>query len=63
MGYEWSYTPPYLTTFRPMTGNYGTGDSHMTCILTLWSLVLCLGFAGTDMLKFLQPGLVGYESS
>ena len=63
MGYEWSYTPPYCAASEPMIGNYSTGDSCMTCILTLWSLVLCLGFAGTDMLKFLQPVLVGYESS
>ena len=35
----------------------------MTCILTLLSLVLCLGVAGTDILKFLQPVLVVYESS
>ena len=32
MGYEQSYTPPYLTTFRPMIGNYSTGNSHTTCI-------------------------------
>ena len=59
MEYEWSYTPPCLTSFRLMIGNYGTGDSHMTCILTLWNLMLCHGFAGTDMLKFLQSILVG----
>ena len=52
-----------LTNFGLMIGNYSTGDFCMTCILTLWSLVLCLGFAGTDMLRFLQPGLVGYEIS
>ena len=59
--YEWSYTPPYLATFRLMIGNYSTGDSHMTCILMLWNLMMCFGFAGTDMLKFLEPILVGYE--
>ena len=63
VGYEQSYTPPYLTTFKPTIGNYGTGDSHTTCIPTLWSLMLCLGLTETDMLKFLQPILVGYESS
>ena len=52
MEYEWSYTQPCHATFGPMIGNYGTGDSCVTCILTLQNLMLCLGFAGTDMLKF-----------
>ena len=63
MVYEWSYTLPYLTNFRLLIGNYGTGDYCTTCILTLWNLVLCLGFTGTGMLKFWQPILVGYEFS
>ena len=63
MEYKWSYTQPYLTDFRLMIGNYGTGDSCMTCILTHWNLVLCLGFTATGMLKLLQPILVGYEFS
>ena len=63
MGYEQSYTPPYLAAFEPTIGSHGAGDSHMTCIPTLWSLMLCLGLTGPDMLKFLQPVLVGYESS
>ena len=54
MEYKQSYTPPFLATFEPMIGNYGTGNSCMICILTLGSLMLCLGFTGTDMLKFLQ---------